>query len=82
MIALRALFMSSFVVPWLLILYPIKIQPVLVGKATYIGSSMKLKKSISKPLLLSARPTIASMSNDYSFRMHTTTRLYPIPLLV
>ena len=33
---------------------PIKIQPVLVGKATYIGSSMKLKKSISKPLLVSS----------------------------
>jgi len=32
----------------------IKIQPVLVGKATYIGSSMKLKKSISKPLLVSS----------------------------
>lgn len=40
---------------------PIKIQPVLVGKATYIGSSMKLTKSIPKQLLVCAHQTIAPL---------------------
>lgn len=68
--------MSSFLVPWHLILYPIKIQPLLVrevtstgnymlpvllGKATNIGSLMKLTKSIPKQLLVCAHQTIAPL---------------------
>ena len=50
--------MSSFLVPWHLILYPIKIQPVLVGEVTSTGHYML-------PVLLRAATSIGHFADQY-----------------
>ena len=50
--------MSSFLVPWHLILYPVKIQPVLVGEVTSTGHYML-------PVLLRAATSIGHFADQY-----------------
>ena len=50
--------MSSFLVPWHLILYPIKIQPLLVGEVTSTGHYML-------PVLLRAATSIGHFADQY-----------------
>ena len=50
--------MSSFLVSWYLILYPIKIQPLLVGEVTSTGNYML-------PVLLRTATSIGHFADQY-----------------
>ena len=59
--------MSSFLVPWLLILYPIKIQPVLVGEVTSTGHFTDQYCSARRPVLVTSLTSTGWKSDLYRF---------------